>query len=80
MILFVGKSYLNFPLNSPPLTYCPNEPVTDVGAYPLVWQVINFGVNPNNQPISPMPATDTIGPIPEVMPGDNNGSTPPTFM
>ena len=42
--------------------------------------VINFGVSTNNQPISPMPATDTISPIPEVMPGDNNGSTPPTFM
>ena len=42
--------------------------------------VINFGVSTNSQPISPMPATDTIGPIPEVMPGDNNGSTPPTFM
>ena len=42
--------------------------------------VINFGVSPNNQPISPMPATDTISPIPEVMPGDNNGNTPPTFM
>ena len=42
--------------------------------------VINFGVSPNNQPITPMPATDTIGPIPEVMPGDNNGSIPPTFM
>ena len=42
--------------------------------------VINFGVSTNNQPISPMPATDTISPIPEVMPGDNNGNTPPTFM
>ena len=42
--------------------------------------VINFGVSTNNQPITPMPATDTIGPIPEVMPGDNNGSIPPTFM
>ena len=28
----------------------------------------------------PMPATDTISPIPEVMPGDNNGNIPPTFM
>ena len=42
--------------------------------------VINFGVSTNSQPISPMPATDTISPIPEVMPGDNNGNTPPTFM
>ena len=42
--------------------------------------VINFGISSNNQPITPMPATDTISPIPEVMPGDNNGNTPPTFM
>lgn len=42
--------------------------------------VINFGISSNNQPITPMPATDTISPIPEVMPGDNDGNTPPTFM
>ena len=42
--------------------------------------VINFGISSNNQPITPMPATDIISPIPEVMPSDNNGSTPPTFM
>ena len=42
--------------------------------------VINFGVSTNNQSTTPMPATDIVSPIPEVMPGDNNGNTPPTFM
>ena len=38
---------------------------------------ITFGVN---QSITPMPANDTISPIPEVMPGNNDGNTTPTFM
>ena len=42
--------------------------------------VINFGVSTNNQSTTPMPAIDIVSPIPEVMPGDNNGNTPPTFM
>ena len=38
--------------------------------------VINFGISSNNQPISPMPATDTISPIPEVMPSNNEEVIP----
>ena len=38
--------------------------------------VINFGISSNNQPITPMPATDTISPIPEVMPSNNEEVTP----
>ena len=38
--------------------------------------VINFGISSNNQPITPMPATDTISPIPEVMPSNNEEVIP----